>query len=253
MTALLLFSFAGYQVTGETAGPRLLGRLASSLVELERWTPVHRDDMQLLARDRPDESVLIDELPVDVLLPSASVLAVGEDDRALSDQLRDAMGQRLYAEGRGVLQDEAGATHLGVTEPVRWTVTLLSAGTHGAWRLALIASGLLTLLLAASFVTSRRSPLLPMLIGAGVAVVVSFFVWLIAGGSGSAFESSVDREIVLILRDGAWLGLRDALAAAAVILALLYLYRALIAPRLRDEGETYWPADEQDDYPYDPA
>jgi len=255
MTALLLLSFSGYQVTGETAGPRLLGRLAASLVELERWAPAHRDDMQLVARDRPHESVLIDDLPVDVLLPSDSVLAVGEDNQSLSELLRDAMGQRLYAEGRSVLQDEAGGTHLGVTEPVRWAVTLLGADMHGTWRLALIAAALVTALFAGSFVLARRSPLAAMAIGAGIAIVVSFVVWLVAGGSGSVFEGAVDKEIVLILRDGAWLGLRNSLAAGAALLALLYLYRALIAPRLRADDDYYWPegSESQDDYPYDPA
>jgi len=254
MTALFLLAFSGYQVTGETAGPRLLGRLAASLVELDRWVPTHREDMQLLARDRPDENVLIDDLPVDVLLPSASVLAVGDRDQELSDLLRDAMGRRLYTEGRGVLQDEEGGTHLGVTEPVRWTVTLLSASTHGTWRLALIATGLVTLLLVVSSAMSKRSPLPHLLAGAGVAAVVSFLGWLIAGSIGSLFASSVDKEIVLILRDGAWLGLRNSLAVAAILLALLFLWRSLFAPRIHDE-RTYWPepADTQDTYSSDPA
>ena len=254
MMALLLLSFAGYQVTGETAGPRLLGRLAASLVELERWAPTHRDDIQLLARDRPDESVLIDDLPVDVLLPSAVVLALGENDQALSNLLRDAMGRRLYSEGRGVLQDDEGATHLSVTEPVRWAVTLLGADMHGTWRLALIGTVLLTALFVVSFIVSGRSPLGPMAVGAGIAVVVSFFGWLIAGSIGSMFDSAVDKEVVLIFRDGAWLGLRNSLAATVVLLALLYLYRALLAPRFHEEVNYYWPElDETEDaYPSDP-
>lgn len=254
MTALFLLAFAGFEVTGETAGPRLLGRLAASLVELDRWVPTHREDIQLVARDRPDESVLVDDLPVDVLLPSAAVLAVGERDQELSDLLRDAMGRRLYTEGRAVMQDEEGATHLGVTDPVRWTVTLLSADTHGTWRLALIVSGLVTLLMAASFVLSKRSPLPQLFAGAGLAVVVSFLTWLIAGGAGSLVDSSVDKEIVLILRDGAWLGLRDSLAVAAMALALMHLQRSLLAPRVHDEA-FYWPeaGDAQDAYPSDPA
>jgi hypothetical protein len=254
MTALLLLAFAGYQVTGETAGPRLLGRLASSLVELDRWVPAHRDDMQLVARDRPDENILIDDLPVDVLLPSDAVLAVGDRDAELSVLLRDAMGRRLYTEGRGVLQDESGVTHLGVTEPVRWSVSLLSADTHGTWRLALIASTLLTLLFVVSFVVSKRSPVAPLLTGAVLAVVVSFFGWLVGSSAGSWFASSVDKEVVLILRDGAWLALRNSLAVAAMLLALLFLQRALLAPRVRDDDGMYWPEsyDEPDAYPSDP-
>jgi hypothetical protein len=253
MTALLLFSFSGYQLTGETAGTRLLGRLASSLVELERWVPTHRDDMQLLARDRPGENVLIDDLPIDVLLPSEAVVAVGEDDTALTLLLRESMGRRLYAEGHGALQDEEGGTHLGVTEPVRWTISLLDSGTHATWRLALMASALLTAVFAASFLVTRRSPLASMAAGAGIAVVVAFLAWLAARVIGSSFDSALDREIALILRDGAWLGLRNSLAAAAILLALLYLYNALVAPRLRREDEYYWPESEEfyDDEPYD--
>lgn len=256
MTALLLFSFAGYQVTGETAGPRLLGRLAASLVELERWTPTHRDDIQLVARDRPNESVLIDDLPVDILVPSADVLALGDDDQGLSNLLQNAMGRRLYTEGRDVLQDDAGATHLSVSDPVRWAVTMLNADMHGTWRLALLGSVLLTVLFAGSFVLSKRSPLGPMAVGAGIAVIVAFFGWLIAGGIGSMFDSEVDKEIVLILRDGAWLALRNSVAAAAALLALLYLHRALLAPRIQGEQEQYyWPEidEAQDAYPSDPA
>jgi hypothetical protein len=254
MTALLLLAVAGYQVTGDTAGPRLLGRLAASLVELDRWTPAHRDDMQLVARDRPDENILIDDLPVDVLLPSSAVLAVGERDEELSVLLRDAMGRRLYAEGRSVLQDEEGANHLGVTEPVRWTVSLLSADTHGTWRLAMIAAGAVTLLFVGSFLVARRSPVMPLLVGALLAVVVSLLGWLVGGNAGSLFESSVDREIVLILRDGAWLALRNSLAVAAMILALLYLQRSLLEPRRHDDS-IYWPevSEEPDSYGSDPV
>ena len=254
MTALMLLAFSGYQVTGETAAPRLLGRLASSLVELDRWVPTHRDDMQLVARDRPDENVLIDDLPIDVLVPSSSVLAVGDQNQPLSDLLRDAMGHRLYTDGRSALQDEEGGTHMGVTEPVRWTVTLLSADTHGSWRLALIATGLVTLMLVAGFALSKRSPLPFLLGGTGLAIVVSFLGWLIARSIGSVAASSVDKEILLIVRDGAWLGLRDSLSLGAILLALLFLWRSLVAPRVHDE-HMYWPeaTDAHDPYTSDPA
>jgi hypothetical protein len=248
MTALLLLAFSGYQVTNETAGPRLLGRLAASLVELDRWAPSHREDIQLLARDRADATVLIDDLPVDVLVPSDAVLATGEDDQALSDLLRDAMGRRLYAEGRGVLQDEEGQSHLSVTDPVRWAVSMLDADMHGTWRLALIGTALLTAVFAGSFVLSKRSPLAPMAAGAGLAVVVSFFGWLIAGGLDSMFDSAVDKEVVDVFREGAWLGLRNSLAAGAALLALLYLYRTLVEPRIDYDDGYYWPGEEEDDY-----
>jgi hypothetical protein len=209
-----------------------------------------------VARDRPTETMLIDDLPIDVLLPSGDVLAVGENDRALSELLREAMGRRLYAEGRGVLQDDEGTAHLGVTDPVRWAVSMLDAGMHGLWRLALIGTSVLTVLFAGSFVLSKRSPLGPMAAGAGIAVVVSFFGWLLAGVGGSMFDSAVDKEIAEILGDGAWLGLRNSLAAGAVLLALLYLYRSLLAPRLQAaDDDYYWPeiSDTQDVYDSDSA
>jgi hypothetical protein len=255
MTAVTLLCFAGYQVTGDTAGPRLLGRLAASLVELERWVPSHRDDIDLLARDRLNENIVIDDLPVDIVVRSQDVLALGENDPAMTALLRDAMGRRLYDEGRGALQGEAGETHLGVTDPVRWAVTMLSADMHSTWRLALIASALVTALFAGSFLLSRRSPLGPMAAGAGVAAVVSFFAWLIAGGADSLVDSAVDKEIVMIFGDAAWLALRNSLAVCAVLLALLFLYRALVAPRLREDEDEYyyWPEldDAQDSYSAD--
>jgi hypothetical protein len=251
MTALLILSFSGFQVTGETVGPRLLGRLAASLVELDRWVPVHREDLQLLARDRSQELVLIDDLPVDVLVPSQTLLGLGEDDAALSILLRDAMGQRLYAEGRDALQGESGEANLGVTDPMRWAVSMLSSDAHGTWRLFLIGSGLVTLLFAGSFVLSHRSPLGPLAGGAGIAVVVSFLGWLIFGGTTSVFDSAVDREIVRTLRDSAWLGVRNSLAAGGIALALWYLHRALVGPRM-DDNDYYWPEAEEVDEMYGP-
>jgi hypothetical protein len=250
LTAMTLFAFAGYQVTSESAATRLLGRLAASLVELDRWVPAHREDVQLAARDRPQDAVLVDDLPVDVVLPSPVVLEA--DDAALRDLLRTAMGRRLYHEGRGALQDEEGESHLPVTEPVRWTVSLLGSGMHGFWRIATLASAIVTLALVASLVMRRRSPLPALLGGAIGAAVASFFVWLVAGAGNSLFDSSVDREIMLILRDGAWLGLRNALGVAVMALAVMYLWRTLVEPR-REHAETYWPDLEGSDvYPSDP-
>jgi hypothetical protein len=163
------------------------------------------------------------------------------------------MGRRLHSEGRGALQDEEGGTHLPITEPVRWTVTLLSEGANGFWRLGTIALGAATLGLLALRTMSRSSPFTPLAAGAVVAAGFSFLAWLIAGILSRAFESAVDREIMLILRDGGWLGLRNALALTAASLAALYLWRGLVAPRLRGrepEGDYYWPeAEEPSAYP----
>jgi hypothetical protein len=117
----------------------------------------------------------------------------------------------------------------------------------------LIISALLTALFAGSFFWARRSPLMPMAAGAGIAVVAAFLAWLVARAIGSSFDSAVDQEVVLILHDGAWLGLRNSLAAGAILLALAYLYNALIVPRMQREGDFYWPEAEEEYYdPYPP-
>jgi hypothetical protein len=250
LTAVTLFAFAGYQVTSEETATRLLGRLSASLVELDRWVPVHREDIELAARDRPQEAVLVDDLPVDVVIPSSVALEAG--DAEMSAILRAAMGRRLHDEGHGAFQDEEGEPQLPVTEPVRWTISLLSSGTHTFWRVASLAAAVLTLMLLVSLSLSRRSPFTPVAVGAIAAAVASFFVWLVGGAGNSVFASSVDREIMLIMRDGAWLGLRNSLALAVIALSLLYLWRTLIDPRSRYE-ESYWPDIEQSDaYRSDP-
>ena len=58
--------------------------------------------------------------------------------------------------------------------------------------------------------------------------------WLLTGIVDSQVESTVDQEIVQILRDVAWLGVRNSVAATAILLGLLYLSRQLSL-----EGEEY--------------
>jgi hypothetical protein len=239
LTAITLFALAGYQVTSPEPGTRLLGRLAAALVELDRWTPVHREDVQLAARDRPQESVLVDDLPVDVVLPSAAVLEA--DDSAMAALLRQAMGRRLYREGHSVMRDDEGANHLDITEPVRWTVSLLGSDMHGFWRVALVVTGAATLGLLVIIVTSGRSPFPPLVAGALLGAAGALCVWLIAGVAGRTFDGAIDRETALILQDGAWLGLRNSVAASVIALGLLYLWRTLIEPRQNRGQETYWP------------
>jgi hypothetical protein len=47
--------------------------------------------------------------------------------------------------------------------------------------------------------------------------------WILADAASQAFNSPVQREIMLVLHDSAWVGLRDSLAvgAAAVVLSLV--------------------------------
>jgi len=236
-TAIALFALAGYQVTSATAAERLLGRLAAALVEIDRWLPAHREDIDLLARAVPEGTVDLDDLPVDVALPAAGV--IDAEEAALRDRIVALMGEALYSDGKDAFRGEEGAASLGVDEPARWTATLLSAGAHRFWQAALPLTLLVLLALVASLLHGGRSPLLPLTIGAGVAAACSLAVWLLAEAGETALDSAIDREIVLILRDGAWIGLRNAAAVAAAGLAI----RALLA--LARPGPTAWPAADQ--------
>lgn len=243
VTVLALFCLAGYQVTGATAGERFLGRIGAALVELDLWLPAHRQDIQLLAKDRPDEAVVVDDLPVrGVVLPPEE--ARSADDETLKRLLRGSMGGSLYREGAAGLSDHDGQSHLSITEPVRWSVALLSAGMHGFWRAAVVLAALVLLALCAVMLTLQQPPAAAVLWGALAAAACSLAVWLLARGAGSAFDGALDREIALVVRDGAWLGLRNALAVAAVAASLLFLSRALLGPR---EGSWRHGADREED------
>lgn len=229
-TAAVLFALAGYQVTGETAAVRLLGRLAAALVEIDRWLPAHREDIDLLARGEPGRTVALNDLPVAVALPAADV--IGADETALRDRIVALMGEALYRDGSGAFQAEDGGAHLSVAEPARWTATLLSRGAHAFWLAALVLTLLAALALAAVFLQGGCSPLLPLTAGAVFAAACSLAVWLLAQAAAPALSAPVDREIALVLRDGAWLGLRNAAAVAAAGLAV----RALLAISRPGEG-----------------
>lgn len=229
-TAAALFALAGYQVTGETAAVRLLGRLAAALVEVDRWLPAHREDIDLLARGEPDRTVVLNDLPVPVALPAADV--IDADETALRDRIVGSMGEALYRDGSGAFRAEAGGARLSVAEPTRWTATLLSRGAHAFWLAALVLTLLTALALAAVFLQGGRSPLLPLTAGAVFAAACSLAVWLLAQAAEPSLAAPVDREVALILRDGAWLGLRNAAAVAAAGLAV----RALLAISRPGEG-----------------
>jgi len=221
LSALALFALAGYQVTSETAATRLLGRLGAALVEIDRWLPAHREDIDLLARDRPQGVARLADLPVEVTLPASAV--IDADDATLRERIVAAMGEALYRDGRDAFVGEDGDANLAVDEPVRWTASLLSRGAHGFWQAALALSLLALVAVVASFLMGGRSPLLPLIFGAGAGAAASFAAWLLAQAGNAALDSAVDREIMLILRDGAWIGLRDCLAVAVAGVAVRVL------------------------------
>lgn len=235
LTVVALLALAGYQVTTESAGTRLLGRVGSALIEVDRWLPAHREDIELLSRDRPNAPLVLSELPIEVSIPSSA--AIDTTNATMRAAISDAMGQRLYHEGPGAVQDETGESHLSFTEPVRWAIELLGASAHTFWQTAVIVLGFALLAVCAGMVWMRQSPLLAMAVGGGVAAALSAAAW---GGmilAGTAMDSALDREIALVLRDGAWIGLRNGLAACAIGLSAAYVVSSLVQHRREEE----WP------------
>jgi hypothetical protein len=232
LTVAVLFSLTGYQVTGETASTRLLGRIGASMVELDRWLPAHRDDLNLLARNRPDAPVVPNDLPIRVEIPPQ--LALDASDEQLRATITSMMGQRLRNDGASAVRGNNGGNNFGVTEPVRWSITLLGTGMHSLWQAALGISGLILIVMCLAVLMRQEPPFLPVLIGALIATVLSAAGWLAALGLASAFEGAIDREIALVLRDGAWIGIRNGLAVSLIALALLYLMNAFMRPRAQE-------------------
>jgi hypothetical protein len=213
MTMVVLFALAGYQVTSETAATRLLSRLGAALMEIDRWLPQHQDDIDLMARDKPEGRVIVADVPVALNLASAEVLAVSGDTQALRTLLVDHLGKTLYADGVGAFRDDGGGQRsLAVTEPVRWTVTMLAADKHGFWQAAVVFCFLLLLALSAAVLMAGGSPLPPLAIGAGVGGGIALGVWLLSVAGRLVIEGPVEQEILLIIRDGAMIGVRNALA-----------------------------------------
>jgi hypothetical protein len=226
LTTAALFALTGYQVTSETASTRLLSRLGGALIEVDRWLGPHVDDLNLLARDRPNGFVRVPDVPIAVTLPASDVL--NAEESAVRGLLLDAMGAELYAEGNGAFIDADGSPHApGIDEPVHWTVALLGRGMHGFWRVALPVTLVLLLAAAGAVLHLGHNPLPAVIAGGFAGAAGSLVVYLLADLASRGFGSPVDQEIALILRDGAWLGLRNCLAVCAVAIGLLLLLQLL--------------------------
>jgi hypothetical protein len=240
MTAVVLFTLTGYQVTSETAATRLLGRLGAALIEIDRWLPEHREDIVLLARDRPDASVRPNDLPIDVVLSSAEVLSA-EDDAALRRLMLRVMGETLYGQGPGAFRGPEGEPRsLGIDEPLRWSVMLLESSAHGFWRAVLPIGLLLWLAPVAGVLLAGRLPFRQIALGAGVAAAASLAWWALMEATSGLFSGAVDRETILILRDGAWLGLRNSIAVGVAAVGIVALIGIMGRPRL--EARPWQPA-----------
>lgn len=239
-----LAALTGAQATGGTAGPRLLGRLAGALMEVERWVPAHREDLQAAARDRTRGAVEVEGLPLGVTIPAG--IAIGGDATAVGDAIAAAAGRQLYDRGRAAfVDDQDGSGDISVTEPVRWAITLLQRDGHLIWVaglvMGLVVSAVLALYVAASTAGLLNAPRL-----------VSFgaFAFLLAGGgfwglcrlAADSASAPVDSELIRILGDCAWMGVRNATAVSAASVALLLLLR--LPPSAHPYAERHDPLDE---------
>jgi hypothetical protein len=176
-----------------------------------------------------------------------AVVDAPDDD--LQALIKQAMGEKLYEDGAGAVQDENGESHLGFAEPVRWTINLLGEDMHGTWRSVLILALLLLLALCTGMLWTRQSPLMALAIGGAIAAGLSLGVWLLAQVMNTVLDGAVDKEIALVLRDGAWIGLRNGLSLAAIGAAATYLLSQLVRPRGRyDEWDDDY---EEPEFSYD--
>lgn len=246
-TIVFLFTLTGFQITSELAATRVLGRLSASLIEIDRWLPAHVEELQLRAEDRPHGSVPLATLPIQADMPSSQVLGASPD--ALRGRVIAAMGLALYTNGTDALRNDRGAVDLAIEEPVRWTVTLLERDMHDYWLPPLAFSGILLIGLCLDFLRVGKSPLPSILVGACMASFFAAAAWILATLAAGALESGVDREILLIAKDGAFMGLRNSVTLGAAATALMLVVKITVsAPRRepryyheddREEESTY--------------
>jgi hypothetical protein len=238
LTALTLFALAGFQVTTHAAAVRLLGRQAAALIEIDRWLPNHKDDLELLARDRPQGVIAVKDLPLNIVLPSSQIIDVEEP--VLRDTLVRSMGERLYDEGNGAFRNSQGNPQKpALDDPLRWSAGLLNRDAHAFWKLALAVITLALLASLMAVLLTGGTPLTPLAIGSGLAFLFSLAVWLLAGVLEGGLDSPVDREVALAVRDGAWIGLRNGLAVAVVAIGMRVLIGSF-GNRERDWDSQTW-------------
>jgi hypothetical protein len=225
LTIVFLFSLTGYQVTGHEAATRLLGRLGAALIEVDRWLPAHQEELQVRAEDRPTGMVPLAGVPVAAEIPSPKVL--GAPPHVLRDRVVEAMGEALYANGTDALRSSDGSSSadLSVEEPVRWATTLLEKDMHTYWLPPLAFSGIIIAGLCLDFLRMGRSPLSSILAGAMMATFFAAAAWILATLADSVLESGVDREVMLMAKDGAFMGLRNSVTAGAAATALMLVLR----------------------------
>jgi hypothetical protein len=232
LTIVFLFSLTGYQITSEQAATRLLGRLGASLIEIDRWLPSHLEELQLRAEDRPNGSVPLAGVPVAAEIPSSKVR--GATPGQLHDRVIEAMGQALYKDGTDALRDDNGPVDLSVEEPVRWATQALEEDMHSIWLPPMAFSGIVLAGLCLDFMRMGRSPLSSILVGAFMATFFAAAAWVLATLGGSVMESGVDKEVMQVARDGAFMGLRNSVTMGAAATALMLVLMVTVQTPRRD-------------------
>ena len=250
LTIVTLVCLTGYQVTSETSSVRLLGRLGAATIELDRWLPAHRDDIELLARDRPSQPLVLTDLPIDVTIPAPAALEASTP--VLKATIRDAMGRALYEGGYGAIRDDQGTNHLGLTEPLRWAIDGLDSSAHSFWLIGFVITGLALAVICLAHLWTRQSPMPGVAVGSAIAALLALVAWLAVSLIGATATGTIDVEIARVAKDGVWIGLRNGLAATGIGLGGLYVYSSFISPHRDDDwdnwddfGDEYEPSEGQ--------
>jgi hypothetical protein len=238
LTIIFLFSLTGFQITSHTAATRLLGRLGASLIEVDRWLPMHQEELQVRADDRPTGAVPLSGVPIDAEIMSSKVR--GADSNVLRDRVVEAMGEALYTKGTDAFRSDAGAVNLSVEEPVKWATQLLQRDMHDYWLPPMAFAGIIIAGLCLDFIRVGRSPLSSILVGSLMATFFAAAGWIFATLANGVLESGVDKEVLNVARDGAFMGLRNSVTVGAAATALMLVLKITVStprqnPRYYDD------------------
>jgi hypothetical protein len=234
LTIVFLFSLTGFQITSHTAATRLLGRLGASLIEVDRWLPAHQEELQVRADDRPSGTVPLSGVPIDAEIQSSKVR--GADANVLRDRVVEAMGEALYTKGTDAFRSDVGAVNLSVEEPVKWATQLLQRDMHDYWLPPLAFAGIIIAGLCLDFIRVGRSPLSSILVGSLMATFFAAAGWIFATLANGVLESGVDKEVLNVARDGAFMGLRNSVTVGAAATALMLVLKVTVStPRYYDD------------------
>jgi hypothetical protein len=212
-----------YQLTGEAAAKPALRDALNALVEGDAVIARNYDDLRARAEAaEPAASLEIRDYPIAIPLSGEEVLVATRED--ISAILLERGTERLYDDGTGVLRDDdaglAGRfTAAGAADEF---LGFLRSGVH-------VKLGVLTLVLAG--ISVGLAMVLAMLchgfgraVAIGAAVLVASLPLLLGGlaayayarASGDAGGEYLRREFMQIVKDLAWLPVRNGIAIALV-------------------------------------